>query len=421
MDEGTNYIVKDIKLAAQGRLNIEYAETQMEALMKIRQRFSNEKPFKNIKIGIALHPSKETAVLVETLVAGGADVSLCACNPLSTQDDVAAALAVKGIKVYAYKGETKEDYYKFLKKVVDFEPEITIDDGCDLVTEIHKNKKELIPKLLGGCEETTTGVIRLKAMERDGALKYPVIAVNDNKTKHLFDNFYGTGQSTIDGILRATNVLFSGKTVVVCGYGSCGKGVALRASGLGASVIVTEIDPFRALQAKYDGYRVMTMSQATKEGEIYVTVTGNKNVIRTEHMKNMKEGAMLFNSGHFDAEIDLNGLSQISSSKRKIRPFLDEYTLTSGKHLYVGGEGRLINLVAAEGHPSTVMSTSFCGQALAAEYLVKHKGKLGHKVIFLPEEIDNTISKLQLEALGISIDELTAEQKAYLSSWEEGT
>jgi len=421
MDSGKNYSVKDLKLAGQGRLNIEYAESQMSALMKVKERFSKEKPFKGLKIGIALHPSKETAVLVKTLAAGGAEVSLCACNPLSTQDDVAAALAEDGISVYAYKGETKEDYYAFLKKVIETQPNITIDDGCDLISEIHKDYPQLIKEIIGGCEETTTGVIRLRAMENDKALKYPVIAVNDNKTKHLFDNFYGTGQSTIDGILRSSGILFAGKTVVVCGYGDCGKGVAQRAKGLGSEVIVIEVSAFRALQARYDGFRVMPIADAAKEGGVFITVTGNKNVIRAEHMKEMKDGAMMFNSGHFDAEIDLKGLKSITASQRRVRPFLDEYTLKNGKNVYVGGEGRLINLVAAEGHPSTVMSTSFCGQALAVEYLVKNKGKLPVKVITLPDEIDEEISMLQLEALGIKIDELTAEQKKYLSTWQEGT
>ncbi|MBI3034160.1 adenosylhomocysteinase [Candidatus Woesearchaeota archaeon] len=416
-----NYAVKDLKLAAQGALNIEYAESQMGALMAVKARFSREKPLKGLKIGMALHPSKETAALVRTLIAGGAEVAICACNPLSTQDDVAAALAKEGVAIYAYKGETKEDYYSFLRKVIETQPNITIDDGCDLISEIHTNYPQLINSIIGGCEETTTGVIRLRAMEKDKALKYPIIAVNDNKTKHLFDNFYGTGQSTIDGILRATNILFAGRTVVVCGYGDCGKGVALRSKGMGASVIVTEVDPFKALQAKYDGYIVMPMMEASKQGDIFVTVTGDKHVIRAEHMSSMKEGAMMFNSGHFDAEIDLEGLSKITQKKTRVRPFLDEYLLKNGKRVYVGGEGRLINLVAAEGHPSTVMSTSFCGQALAAEYIAKNKGKLQNEVITLPQEIDQEISRLQLKALGLSIDELTPEQKKYLSSWQEGT
>ncbi len=421
MDEGKNYAVKDITLSGQGLLNIEYAESQMAALMKVKARFASEKPLKGLRIGMALHPSKETGVLVRTLVAGGAEVALCACNPLSTQDDVAAALAKEGVSVWAYKGESREDYYRFLRKVIETKPHITIDDGCDLISEIHRSYPQLINDLIGGCEETTTGIIRLRAMEKDGALKYPIIAVNDNKTKHLFDNFYGTGQSTIDGILRATNILFAGKTVVVCGYGDCGKGVAMRAKGLGAEVIVTEVNAFRALQAKYDGYRVMPIADAAKEGDIFITVTGDKSVIRAAHMERMKDGAMLFNSGHFDAEIDMKGLNAIATKVRRIRPYLDEYTLKSGRKLYVGGEGRLINLVAAEGHPSAVMSTSFCGQALAAEFLVKNRGRLKAGVITLPEQIDDEISGLQLEALGIAIDALTEEQKKYLSTWQEGT
>jgi adenosylhomocysteinase len=414
------YEVKDIKLAEQGSMNIAFAETQMLALLEVKKRFAKEKPLKGIKVGMALHVTKETAVLVRTLIAGGAQVAITGCNPLSTQDDVAAALAKEGVEVYAYKGETKEDYYKYLNKIIAFKPHITIDDGCDLVTEIHSKHKELIPSLIGGCEETTTGVIRLKAMERDGALKYPVIAVNDNDTKHLLDNYYGTGQSTLDGLIRATNILLAGKTFVVLGYGSCGKGTALRARGLGANVIVTEIDHFKALQAKYDGFRVMKMEEACKLGDIFITVTGNKHVIRLEHMKEMKEGAIMANSGHFDIEIDVAGLNKASKSVKRIRPFLDEYNL-NGKNIYLCGEGRLVNLAAAEGHPSEVMSTSFCGQALAVEYCVKNKGKLKPSVITLPKEVDDNIAKLQLNALGITIDTLTPEQIKYLASWDEGT
>jgi adenosylhomocysteinase len=392
----------------------------MLALLEVKKRFAKEKPLKGIKVGMALHVTKETAVLVRTLIAGGAQVAITGCNPLSTQDDVAAALAKEGVEVYAYKGETKEDYYKYLNKIIAFKPHITIDDGCDLVTEIHSKHKELIPSLIGGCEETTTGVIRLKAMERDGALKYPVIAVNDNDTKHLLDNYYGTGQSTLDGLIRATNILLAGKTFVVLGYGSCGKGTALRARGLGANVIVTEIDHFKALQAKYDGFRVMKMEEACKLGDIFITVTGNKHVIRLEHMKEMKEGAIMANSGHFDIEIDVAGLNKASKSVKRIRPFLDEYNL-NGKNIYLCGEGRLVNLAAAEGHPSEVMSTSFCGQALAVEYCVKNKGKLKPSVITLPKEVDDNIAKLQLNALGITIDTLTPEQIKYLASWDEGT
>ncbi len=421
MDKSENYEVKDIKLAEQGKMNIELAELNMSALMKIKERFEKEKPLQGIRVGLALHVTKETAVLVRTLIAGGADVAITGCNPLSTQDDVAAALAEENVKVWAYKGESTEDYYRYITNVINFKPHITIDDGMDLVTEIHKKHPELISEIIGGCEETTTGIIRLKAMNKDGALKYPVIAVNDNKTKHLLDNYYGTGQSTWDGILRASNILISGKTVVVAGYGSCGKGVSLRAKGMGANVIVTEVDRFRALQAAYDGFRVMPMSEAAHLGDIFVTVTGDINVIRPEHMKVMKNGVILANSGHFDVEIDIKGLKQMAKSTRRVRPFLDEYVLPNNKKIFVSGEGRLVNLAAAEGHPSEVMSTSFCGQALAVEYLVKNKGNIPIGVIMLPTEIDDYIAGIQLEAMGIKIDELTEEQKKYLSSWQEGT
>lgn len=415
-----NYAVKDLSLAEQGQKNIEWAESQMGALMKVKQRFEQEKPLKNIKIGIALHPTKETAVLVRTLRAGGAQVALCACNPLSTQDDVAAALAEEGVHIYAYKGETNEDYYKFLRKVIEFRPNITIDDGCDLISEIHQNYPNQIPEILFGNEETTTGIIRLRAMEKDGALKYPVLAVNDLKTKHLFDNFYGTGQSSLDGIIRATNILIAGKTLVVCGYGPCGQGVAMRAKGLGANVIVTEVNNFRALQAKMDGYRVLPIIEAAKIGDIFITVTGNKNVIDLEHIKLMKDNVILANSGHFDAEINVKKLSELAPQQRQIRPFMREYLL-DGKKVFVLGDARLINLAAAEGHPSVVMAQSFCGQCLAVEYGIKNKDKLKIGVNTLPQEIDDTIAKLQLEALGVKKDELTAEQKKYINSWQEGT
>jgi len=419
MDKGPNYEVKDIKLAEQGNLNLELAESRMQALMKVKERFEKEKPLKGIRIGMALHVTKETGVLVRVLIAGGAEVAITGCNPLSTQDDVAAALAKENVKVWAYKGETTEDYYRYLNNVIDFKPNITIDDGCDLVTEIHQKQPELIKNIIAGCEETTTGIIRLKAMEKDNALKYPMIAVNDNKTKHLLDNFYGTGQSTLDGILRATNILFAGKNVVVVGYGSCGKGVSLKAKGLGSNVIVTEVDSFRALQASLDGFRVMPIKEASKIGDVFITVTGNKNVIDVNHIKLMKDNAVLANSGHFDAEINIKELNKIAK-KRKVRPSLDEYKI-DGKKIYICGEGRLVNLAAAEGHPSEVMATSFCGQALACEYAVKNKGKLKAKVIQLPKEIDDDIAKLQIEAMGIEIDSLTAEQKKYLESWQEGT
>lgn len=419
MDKGANYEVKDMKLAEQGMLNLEIAESRMGALMKIKQRFAKEEPLKGVKIGMALHVTKETGILVQTLIAGGAEVAITGCNPLSTQDDVSAALAKEGVKVWAYKGETSEDYYRYLKNIIAFKPHITIDDGCDLVAEIHKNHPELITSIIAGCEETTTGVIRLKAMQKDNALKYPMIAVNNNKTKHLLDNYYGTGQSTLDGILRATNILFAGKKVVVCGYGSCGKGVALKADGLGSNVIVCEVDAFSALQAALDGFMVMPIADAAKCGDIFITVTGNKNVIDIQHMKSMKNGAILANSGHFDAEINIAALKKAAKSRR-VRPSLEEYTL-DGKKLYICGEGRLVNLAAAEGHPSEVMSTSFCGQALACEYAVRNKGKMKAEVIDLPAHIDDSIAKLQLEDMGIKIDSLTSEQKKYLESWEEGT
>ena len=419
MDQGKDYEVKDIMLAEQGKLNLEIAESRMEALVKVKKRFEKEKPLKGIRIGMALHVTKETGILVKTLIAGGADVAITGCNPLSTQDDVAAALAKDGIKVWAYKGETKEDYYRYLSNVISFRPTITIDDGCDLVSEIHKKHTHLIKEIIAGCEETTTGIIRLKAMEKDGALKYPMIAVNDNKTKHLLDNYFGTGQSTLDGILRATNILFAGKNVVVCGYGDCGKGVASKAKGLGSNVIVTEVNAFRALQASLDGFRVMPIKEAAKIGDIFITVTGNKNVIDIDHITLMKNTPVLANAGHFDAEINVKELNKIAKPRR-VRPFLDEYKV-NGKKVYLCGEGRLVNLVAAEGHPSEVMSTSFCGQALAVEYAIKNRGKLPVKVIQLPEEIDDTIAKLQLEAMGIQTDILTKEQKKYLESWQEGT
>ncbi|RLI97174.1 MAG: adenosylhomocysteinase [Candidatus Aenigmatarchaeota archaeon] len=420
MDKGDNYEVKDISLAEQGMMNLEMAEARMGALLKVRERFEKEKPLDGIRVGMALHVTKETGILVRTLIAGGADVAITGCNPLSTQDDVAAALAKEGVKVWAYKGETNEDYYRYLNNVIEFKPHITIDDGCDLVSEIHKKHADMIPEIIGGCEETTTGIIRLNAMEKDGALKYPVIAVNDNKTKHLLDNYYGTGQSSLDGILRATNILFAGKNTVVCGYGSCGKGVATRATGLGANVIVSEVDNFRALQAALDGYRVMPMEEAAAIGDIFITVTGDKHVIRTEHIRKMKDTAVIANSGHFDCEIDVAGMKKASSSSRRVRQSLDEYVI-DGKRIYLCGEGRLVNLAAAEGHPSEVMATSFCGQALAVEYLVKNKDSVKPGVIKLPDEIDDTIAGLQLDAMGIKKDELTEEQKRYLSSWEEGT
>ncbi len=413
------YEVKDISLAEQGKKQIEWAEAQMGGLLKVRERFLKEKPLNGIRVGMALHVTKETAVLVRTLRAGGAEISITGCNPLSTQDDVAAALAEEGVEVYAWRGETNDEYYKNLNKVLDFKPQITIDDGCDLVTEIHTKRTELLNDVFAGAEETTTGIIRLHAMVKDNALKYPMIAVNDSNTKHLVDNYYGTGQSSIDGILRATNILIAGKNFVVSGYGPCGKGVAMRAKGMGANVIVVEVDPFRALQAHFDGYRVMPAADAAKIGDIFLTVTGNKSVISVEHMKSMKDGAIVANSGHFDAEIDMRGLEK-ESTKRNIRPNMDEYIL-NGKRIYILGEGRLVNLAAAEGHPSLVMSFSFCDQALAVEYAVKNRGKLEAKVYTLPKEVDEDVAQMHLDALGIKHDKLTDEQKKYLVSWREGT
>lgn len=415
----TAYAVKNIELAGEGRLQIEWAEANMGALKQVKERFTKEKPLQGLRVGMALHVTKETAVLVRVLRAGGATVVIAGCNPLSTQDEVAAALAAEGVAVYAHRGESPDDYYRFLHQVILSRPQITIDDGCDLVSAIHLKHSNLLPEIIGGAEETTTGVLRLQAMAKAGELKYPVIAVNDNLTKHLMDNYYGTGQSTLDGITRATNLLWAGKTVVVAGYGSCGKGCALRAKGLGAEVIVTEVNPFRALQARLDGFAVMPMAAAAKKGDVFITVTGNKKVIRLEHIKQMKDGAVLANSGHFDVEIDVKGL-RAEAKGRLIRPHLEEFTV-AGKKIHLLGEGRLINLTAAEGHPAEVMSLSFCGQALACEYLVKNRGRLKAGVITLPAAIDEQISRLQLQELDIKIDSLNAEQKQYLADWREGT
>jgi len=414
------YEIKDIALAEQGKKNIEWAESQMGALLKVRERFEREKPLAGHRIGMALHITKETAALVRTLIAGGAEVAITSCNPLSTQDDVAAALAADGIAVYGYKGESVEEYYRFINAVLDFEPDITIDDGCDLVTAVHKDRTDLLDGMICGCEETTTGIIRLRSMEKDGALKYPVIAVNDCDTKHLMDNYYGTGQSTIDGIMRASNILFAGKTVVVIGYGNCGKGVSLRAKGFGANVIVTEVNPFRALQAAMDGFRVMKMDEAAPLGDVFISVTGNLHVISLDHIRKMKNGAILANSGHFNNEIDVDGLEKEAETKRTIRPYFDEYKI-DGKSVFLCGEGRLVNLSCAEGHPSTVMAMSFCDQALGVEYGIKNRGRLEPGVHMLPVEIDMQVAELQLEAMGVSIDELTPEQVEYLNSWQEGT
>jgi adenosylhomocysteinase len=410
--------VKDMKLKETGKKNIELAEADMQALMKVKSEFEKTKPFKNQRIGMALHVTKETAVLIRTLVAGGAEVAITGCNPLSTQDDVAAALADEGVNVYGYKGETNEEYYEYLNKILDFKPTVTIDDGCDLVTEVHTKRTELLDEIKLGMEETTTGIIRLHAMEKEGVLKYPVIAVNDNLTKHLMDNYYGTGQSTLDGVLRATNTMLAGKTVVIAGYGSCGKGVALRAKGMGAKAIVTEVNPFRALQAHMDGCTVMKMNEASAIGDLFVTVTGNINVITAEHVRKMKNNAIVCNSGHFDVEIGLAGIKKEFGEPQEMRPFLKQYN-ANGKKINVLADGRLVNLAAAEGHPSMVMSLSFCGQALGVEWGLQNS--LEPKVHVLPSEIDEKISKLQLNAFTIEIDKLTPEQESYLASWKEGT
>ncbi len=414
--------VKDLKFAGKGKLRIEWAARQMPVLELIKKRFAKGKPLKGVRLGACLHVTSETANLMDTLKAGGASVALCASNPLSTQDDVAASL-VKDyrIPVFAIKGEDNETYYEHLHKVLDTRPGITMDDGGDLVSTIHSNRKELLDGILAGTEETTTGVIRFKSMEAQGVLKYPIIAVNDAKTKHFFDNRYGTGQSTVDGIMRATNVLLAGKNFVVSGYGWCGRGVAMRAHGMGANVIITEVNPLKALEAVMDGYRVMSMSEAAKVGEIFVTVTGDVSIIRGEHFKVMKDGAILANSGHFNVEISITELEKMSKGKRRIRDFVDEYALKDGRRIYLLGEGRLINLAAAEGHPASVMDMSFANQALSAEYIKKEGKKLKPKVYSVPEEIDREVAKLKLESMGVKIDSLTKEQEKYLTSWEMGT
>ena len=417
-----DYDVKDIKLADEGKLKIEWAAKQMSVLEKLKQRFSKEKPLKGLTLAACLHITSETANLLIALQEGGAKVVCCASNPLSTQDSVAAALAKHyGIPTYAIKGEDNKTYFKHMNTVLDYKPHITMDDGGDLIYMLHTSRKDQLKDIIGSSEETTTGVIRLKAMEKEGALKVAVVAVNDSDTKHLFDNRYGTGQSTIDGILRATNVLLAGKVFVVGGYGWCSRGIAMRAKGMGSDVIVTEIDPIRALEAAMDGFRVMPMKEAAKIGDIFVSATGDKHVLSKEILLSMKDGAIVANSGHFDVEIDMAGLEKAKKSKRQMRNFLDEYTLPSGKRLYVLGEGRLVNLAAAEGHPAEVMDMSFANQALAAEYFVKNKGKLLNKVYTLPKDLDIEVAQIKLDSMGISIDKLTAEQKKYLSSWDEGT
>ena len=412
--------VKDKSLAPQGHLQIEWASRHMPVLNLIKNRFEKEKPLKGFTLGACLHVTKETAVLVDALIAGGAKIALCGSNPLSTQDDVAAALADKGVHVFAWRGQNTEEYYKCIDNVLDYKPSITLDDGADLVGTLHSKRQAELKNVKGGTEETTTGVIRLRAMERDGCLKYPIVAVNDAYTKYLFDNRYGTGQSTIDGILRATNTLIAGKAFVVCGYGWCSRGIAMRAQGLGANVIVTEVQPIRALEAVMNGLRVMPIAEAAAIGDIFVTATGDINVIRKEHMQKMKDGAIMANSGHFNVEINIKDLESLSTAKRTMRPNLEEYTLKDGRKLYLLAEGRLVNLAAAEGHPSEVMDMSFANQALCAEYIAK-TAKLTPKVFTVPKEIDEKVAELKLKTMGINIDELTAEQKKYLSTWEMGT
>jgi adenosylhomocysteinase len=412
--------VKDRSLAPQGHLQIEWASAHMPVLNQIKNRFSKEQPLKGLTLGACLHVTKETAVLVETLLAGGAQIALCGSNPLSTQDDVAAAIAEKGVHVFAWRGQTTEEYYSCIEKVLDYKPAITLDDGADLVGTLHSKRKEGLQYVKGGTEETTTGVIRLRAMEKGGSLKYPIVAVNDAYTKYLFDNRYGTGQSTIDGILRATSVLLAGKNFVVCGYGWCSRGIAMRARGMGANVIVTEVQSTRALEAAMDGLRVMPIAEAATIGDIFVTATGDINVIRKEHMEKMKDGAIIANSGHFNVEISLKDLEELSVAKRTMRPNLVEYKLKDGRKLYLLAEGRLVNLSAAEGHPSEVMDMSFANQALSAEYIAK-TANMPPKVYPVPKDIDETVAELKLKAMGIRIDELTPEQKKYLATWEMGT
>ncbi len=418
-----NYDIKDIKLADKGKKRIDWAKNDMPVLAQILEKFSKNKPFKGLKMSACLHITAETANLARTLKAGGADIVLCASNPLSTQDDVAASLVAHDkIPVYAIKGEDKKTFFKHLNAAIKHNPKITMDDGADLVSTIHKNYPKMCSELIGSMEETTTGVIRLRAMANDKALKIPVVAVNDAKTKNLFDNRYGTGQSTIDGIIRATDILFAGKNIVVSGYGWCGKGFAMRTRGMGANVIITEVDPIKALEAVMDGFRIMPMQLAAKIGDLFCTLTGDINVLDKNHFKVMKDGAIVCNSGHFDVEINIKALEKLSKKINKnVRNFVDEYVLTSGKKIYLLGEGRLINLAAAEGHPASVMDMSFSTQALAGEWVVKNKNKLEPKVYDIPVEIENYVSTLKLKSMGITIDKLTPEQKKYLASWQEGT
>lgn len=417
------YHVKDLDLAPSGRLRMEWAEREMPVLRQIHERFSKEKPLKGVRLSACLHVTTETGNLARVLAAGGADLVLVASNPLSTQDDVAAALVTYDeIPVYAIKGEDNATYYQHIHAALDHRPHITMDDGADLVSTLHQTRREVMGDVIGGTEETTTGVIRLRAMAKEGALAYPIVAVNDALTKHLFDNRYGTGQSTMDGIVRATNVLIAGKTVVVGGYGWCSRGIAMRANGMGANVIVTEIDALKALEAVMDGFRVMPMIEAAPIGDVFVTSTGDINVIDGHHFEVMKDGAIVCNSGHFNVELNIPALAAMSVAEpRRVRPFVDQYTLPDGRKINILAEGRLVNLAAAEGHPSAVMDMSFANQALCAEYMLANADKLENKVYAVPEDIDQAIARIKLEAMGVRIDELTEEQKAYLASWQEGT
>ncbi|HVO72327.1 MAG TPA: adenosylhomocysteinase [Aggregatilineaceae bacterium] len=419
----SDFHVADTSLAPGGKFRIDWAEREMPVLRAIRERFAKDKPLKGLRLSACLHVTTETANLMATLQAGGADLVLCASNPLSTQDDVAASLVANyEIPVYAIKGEDNSTYYGHLRKALDHKPHQTMDDGADLVGEIHKNRRDLLDNIIGGTEETTTGVIRLRAMAREGALMFPVIAVNDSNTKHMFDNRYGTGQSTIDGIVRATNILLAGRTIVVAGYGWCSRGIANRARGMGGHVVVTEVDPLKALEAVMDGFAVMPMKEAARQGDIFITATGDINVLDREHFEVMKDGALLANSGHFNVEINIPDLEKLSGKPPKqVRPFVQQYSLPDGRELNLLGEGRLINLAAAEGHPASVMDMSFANQALGAEYMAKNAGKLDRKVYTIPAEIDAEIARLKLEALGVSIDALTPEQDHYLNQWQEGT
>ncbi len=416
------YDVKEIKLAKGGALRIEWAAQSMPVLNRIRRRFAKEKPLKGVRLAACLHVTTETAALMQTLKAGGAEIALCASNPLSTQDDAAASLVKNDrIPVFAIKGENHKTYYSHINAALDTRPHFTMDDGADLVSTLHSERQRLLATVRGGTEETTTGIIRLRSMAADGVLRYPIIAVNDARTKHFFDNRYGTGQSTLDGFIRATNRLIAGTTFVVCGYGWCGRGIAMRAKGLGAHVVVTEIDPLPALEAVMDGFQVMPIGAAAQVGDFFCTVTGNINVIRKEHFRSMKDGAIVANSGHFNVELDLSGLASLATSRRLIRPFVEEYVLKNGRRVNVLGDGRLINLAAAEGHPSSVMDMSFANQALSIEYMVMLKKPLAKDVYPVPEAIDQQIAREKLAAMGVGIDKLTPEQKKYLASWEMGT